>query len=269
MSKQETSELASVAKKPKQDKLPSSGVTWGPLSAVIITLLVVVLSQIVGILLIAVYPLLTHHSYNQVVNWLNSNLGDFVFTVIAEVFTVGSILLYIRWRKSNRRAIGLTRPKPLDALYPFAAYLVYFLIYLTAVGMLKAVHVINLKIIDQSQNVGVSTTTHGPVLILVFISLVILPPIAEEIAFRGFLFSGLRKKLPLIWAAIITSLVFASPHLLEGQSGSGLLWIAGIDTFTLSLVLCWLRERTGRLYAGMGLHALKNLIAFVSLFLLH
>ena len=74
--------------------------------------------------------------------------------------------------------------------------------------------------------------------------------------------------MPKVWAIIITSLIFASPHLLESGSG-GLLWIAGIDTFVLSLVLCWVREKTGRLYAGMGIHALKNTVAFISLFLLH
>jgi hypothetical protein len=95
-----------------------------------------------------------------------------------------------------------------------------------------------------------------------------LPPFAEEIMFRGFLFSGLKKKLPVIWAALFTSLLFAVPHLLESGSG-GLLWIAGIDTFILSMVLCWLRQKTDRLYAGMGLHALKNFIAFATLYLLH
>jgi membrane protease YdiL (CAAX protease family) len=90
----------------------------------------------------------------------------------------------------------------------------------------------------------------------------------EEILFRGFLYSGLKKSLPKIWAVLLTCTIFAAPHLLEGGS-SGLLWVAGIDTFILSLVLIWLREKTGRLYASMGLHALKNFIAFASLFLLH
>ena len=39
-----------------------------------------------------------------------------------------------------------------------------------------------------------------------------------------------------------------------------------IDTFILSLTLIWLREKTGRLYASMGLHGLKNFIAFIQLY---
>ncbi|MGH7237402.1 MAG: CPBP family glutamic-type intramembrane protease [Candidatus Saccharimonadales bacterium] len=45
--------------------------------------------------------------------------------------------------------------------------------------------------------------------------------------------------------------------------------MAGVDTFILSTVLCYLREKTGRLYAGIGVHALKNFVAFAALFLFH
>jgi membrane protease YdiL (CAAX protease family) len=48
-----------------------------------------------------------------------------------------------------------------------------------------------------------------------------------------------------------------------------LLYIAAIDTFTLSLILVYLREKTGGLWSSMGLHAIKNGIAFVSLFIVH
>jgi membrane protease YdiL (CAAX protease family) len=95
---------------------------------------------------------------------------------------------------------------------------------------------------------------------------VVLPPVVEETVFRGFLFTGIRNRLKPVAAALITSLLFAVPHLLEsGQSGS-LLWVAGIDTFTLSLVLCYLRHKTDSLWPGIFLHALKNGIAFVALY---
>jgi membrane protease YdiL (CAAX protease family) len=34
------------------------------------------------------------------------------------------------------------------------------------------------------------------------------------------------------------------------------------------MVLIWLREQTGNIYAGMIVHGLKNLLAFLSLFIL-
>jgi membrane protease YdiL (CAAX protease family) len=105
-------------------------------------------------------------------------------------------------------------------------------------------------------------------LTLTFISLVILPPLVEETLMRGYLYGSLRKNMSKIGAALVTSIIFASAHL-EFGSGAPLLWIAALDTFVLSLFLVYLREKTGSLWAGMLVHALKNGIAFASLFIFH
>ncbi len=107
----------------------------------------------------------------------------------------------------------------------------------------------------------------GP-LILTFISLVILPPLAEEIMVRGFLYSSLKKAMPVAWAVIATSAIFAAAHLPEGGA-AGPLYIAALDTFVLSLVLIYLREKTGSLWSSITLHMIKNGVAFVALFILH
>jgi membrane protease YdiL (CAAX protease family) len=54
---------------------------------------------------------------------------------------------------------------------------------------------------------------------------------------------------------------------MEGGA-AGPLWIGAVDTFTLSLVLVSLREITGNLWAGISLHAAKNGIAFILLFVI-
>ena len=46
------------------------------------------------------------------------------------------------------------------------------------------------------------------------------------------------------------------------------LWIGALDTFILSLFLVFLREATGNLWAGITLHATKNLVAFITLFII-
>jgi membrane protease YdiL (CAAX protease family) len=70
--------------------------------------------------------------------------------------------------------------------------------------------------------------------------------------------------MPFIRAALLTSALFAVPHLLEGNGS--LLWIGGMDTFVLSLALCYLREKTGSLWAPVALHMLKNGVAYLALF---
>lgn len=110
----------------------------------------------------------------------------------------------------------------------------------------------------QTQNVGFSGVAGGTQLVIVFVALVVLAPIAEELIFRGYLFGNAREGLSFWPAAILTSVLFGVVH---GQ------WNVGLDTFALSMALCYLRERTGSIWAGVGLHAMKNALAFTLLFI--
>jgi membrane protease YdiL (CAAX protease family) len=123
--------------------------------------------------------------------------------------------------------------------------------------------------VNQQQDIGFQRVSGTGQLVVTFLSLVVLPPLAEETLFRGFLFTTFRRRMSFLLATLLTSTLFAIPHLLESQGSQGLLWVAGIDTFVLSLVLCVLRERSNSLWPGILLHGLKNGIAFVSLFVLH
>lgn len=245
----------------------ADGITWGPWLAVTVVIIVFLVAQLVAEEIMLIYPRIQGWSQNIASNWLqNSVYAQFFYVLLAEILTVGLIFCFIYWRKGKLSSLGLKRPKIMDIPYALTGLLIYYPTYIVAALIAGAFLGVNL---NQTQAIGFSGTSYSDwQLVIVFISLVVLPPLAEEIMFRGFLFSGLKKKLPVIWAALFTSLLFAVPHLLESGSG-GLLWIAGIDTFILSLVLCWLRQATGRLYAGMGLHALKNFIAFATIYLLH
>jgi membrane protease YdiL (CAAX protease family) len=64
---------------------------------------------------------------------------------------------------------------------------------------------------------------------------------------------------------VVTSLLFGMAHLQSGENAS-LIWSAALDTFVLSLILVYLRETTGALYAGVLVHSLNNLIAFIGHF---
>ncbi len=118
--------------------------------------------------------------------------------------------------------------------------------------------------IEKEQDIGFDRSIKGLSLLPAFITLVIIPPITEEIVARGFLFGGLRTKLPFISSAIITSAMFAAAHI--GGAKEGLLWVAAVDTFILSLILCYLREKTGSLWPPIVVHMLKNGLAFFILF---
>jgi membrane protease YdiL (CAAX protease family) len=248
-------------------KKPNYWVPWNPWLAVGAVVFIYIFTQLVGIQLVAIYPAIKHWSSTVTNDWLTNDIfAQFFYVLIAEAMTLGLVWWFLRVFKTSLRVIGLVKPKLEDILFALSGLVIYFPAYIGIVTLISSL--IPALNVNQTQQIGFQNPGGTLQYVLVFISLVILPPIVEEIIFRGFLYTSLRKKLPIVWAALLTSLIFAAPHLLEGGSG-GLLWIAGIDTFILSLVLVWLRQKTDRLYAGMGLHALKNFVAFASLYLFH
>ena len=112
--------------------------------------------------------------------------------------------------------------------------------------------------IEQAQDIGYADPSGG-ILVLVFIALVCLAPFVEELLFRGFLFNAFRRTFGFWVGSVAVSLLFAIAH----QQLN-----VGIDVFVLSMFLCFLREKTGSLWPAIGLHALKNLVAFTYLFII-
>lgn len=234
-----------------------------PLTSAVLIVLVFFASQIAAGVIIAIYPALKNWTSDQGTNWLNTSIiAQFVYILLAEVFAVWLVLKLISRARVKKADIGIVKPKWENILYALAGYAVYFAAYIVII--IIASHFSNLINVDQPQKIGFDGA-HGRQLWLVFASLVILPPIAEEIMFRGFLFTSLRRKFKLSYAVILTSLLFGIAHLQFG-SGAPLLWVAALDTFTLSCVLCMLREKSGSLWPSIYLHAIKNGVAFVALY---
>jgi membrane protease YdiL (CAAX protease family) len=221
-------------------------------------------SQAIGGLLLYKYGFDKGLSQDQIADWLDSSVGaQFAFLLISEslvLLGVYGLMKLLRW---SRETIGLTRPKLSQIGIGLIAGVPYYMLYVAI--LLVVTHFVPSLNTDQKQEIGFDNVTGVLPLTLTFISLVVLPPLVEEIAMRGFLYSGMRKWLPKIAAALVVSAVFGAAHLGEGGD-AGPLWVGALDTFTLSLVLVYLREKTGNLWAGITLHALKNGIAFVLLF---
>lgn len=252
-----------VEVKNKAEVAKSSNIPWHPVTGVILVILIYVFSQIIG-LAVLIYPALRHWSNKASSNWINHSIyAQFWFVLLAEAFTIGAILLLLKFYKVDIKKIGLRKPKLKDPLIGIAAFIPYYILYIVLLEVVSLFYKgLN---VSQQQNIGFSNVHGVAELIVTFISLVILPPITEEIMFRGFLYSSLKKGMRTIPAALVTSIIFASAHLAEGVGGA--FWIGAIDTFTLSLVLVGLRELTNGLWSSMTLHGLKNGIAYIVLYI--
>lgn len=237
---------------------------WGPLAALTGVLASFAVSQLLASLLVVAIPSVLGWSQGNGAGWLSDSVEQFLYVLFAEVISLTILWLFWRRYKGNvRTLLGLGRFRLRDIAYALAGVVVYFGIYFIVLSVVNAIVPVDTT---QEQSVGFSGAA-GSALVLAFISLVILPPIVEEITFRGFLYSGIKRRWGVLTGTLVTSVIFGALHTLTGKDG--LLWIAAIDTFALSLVLCYLREKTGNLYASMGVHAIKNGIAFLALFVLH
>lgn len=81
---------------------------------------------------------------------------------------------------------------------------------------------------------------------------VFIAPFCEEVFFRGFVFPGLRHSMSLVWAIIISSLLFGVAHADIGSFPV---------LFIIGLALGFLRWRTQSIWPCIILHMLNNGIA--------
>lgn len=251
----------------KAETKQQTRVPWNPWLGVIFVVVVYYVAEILAGLVLAIYPGLRHWSHDRALSWLtNSTIAQFFYLLLASGAILASIHAFLKRYGCTFKTIGLRKPRWSDPLYALIVVPVYYLLYLIAVGLVT--HFVPSFNADQQQQVGFNDVHGALPLILAFVSLVVLPPLTEEIMVRGFLYSSLKKGMKIVPAVILTSLIFASAHLPEGGA-AGPLYIAALDTFILSLVLIYLREKTGGLWASITLHAIKNGIAFVALFVLH
>ena len=248
----------SIAGEEKSKKVP-----WNGVMGVIYALVMFFVIQIVIGLALMLIPLAQGHNAKDSAAWLNSSIShQFLYVLIVETLTVLSVFVFMKMWKAKYELIGLRRIKLTDLMWGIFAYIGYFLVYILVVVLVGLVFPkLN---INTKQDVGFKDPLGALSMTMTFIGLVVLPPIAEEILVRGFIYSSLRKFSPKLTAAILASLLFCAAHLPEGVGG--LLWIGFIDTFVLSMVLIYVREKTGGIYAGMVSHFIKNSLAFVSLY---
>ncbi len=172
-----------------------------------------------------------------------------------------AIIIGVPWiitkQRTKLKDLGMTRlPAWSDILLGPLAYVPYIIIS----GLLASIAAtIPGFPTNQIQDVGFSEILTRGDMVLAFLTLVVLAPIAEEAIFRGYLYTKLKGITGPIIGAVLVSICFGALHLQLNVA---------VDVFALSLVLCTLRQVTGSIWAGVLLHMTKNFVAFYVLFVL-
>ena len=100
-------------------------------------------------------------------------------------------------------------------------------------------------------NASVAIDQYGIFLLLVVS--IVTASIAEEVAFRGFIFKGLISSTRFVGAVLISSLLFALVHI---QAGFGIL----PATFIVALGMVWIYHKTKSMVLTIMAHGLSNAI---------
>ena len=207
--------------------------------------------------------LVIYLSANQIGITIDETVPLHLMIISLFSYSVGlAILLFepyavrsMTWAAINN-LLGLARrPVVRDAGVALLGWAAYILIS-TAVTALIATFMPTVNL-DQEQAIGFATNGSPMDKLYAFVVIVIAAPIVEETVFRGYLYGNLRRFMPWWLGGLMTSVLFGYVH---GQ------WNVGIDVFIMSMVACYMRERTGAIWSGIYLHAIKNSIAYYLLF---
>jgi membrane protease YdiL (CAAX protease family) len=93
-----------------------------------------------------------------------------------------------------------------------------------------------------------------------FLLVVVLAPLAEEIFFRGWIFTGLRQRFGFATALGVTSLLFVVGHWEKTH-----LYAAAV--LPVGFALGWVRERTGSARATTMFHGIYNMTGWLLTYL--
>ena len=139
------------------------------------------------------------------------------------------------------------------AVYAFFAFIPVFMAI--NIAWTVTLETILPEALKPQEMVAILLETHSlPLLLGLFVLLVILAPVAEELIFRGCLYRFLKGTLPVSAAVLISSLLFGAIHL----------HLAGLPVLVaFGALLCLVYERTGSLKTPILLHAFFNLNTFV------
>ncbi|MDY6834056.1 MAG: CPBP family intramembrane glutamic endopeptidase [Chloroflexota bacterium] len=174
-----------------------------------------------------------------------------ITTFIIAPIVIGLVAFFIRLRKgySIRQYLSISkvRTRPLIR----AIYLTLLLVFVLAI--------IGTLMDTSDSDWQTNIYENAPYLPLLWIAIVLVAPIYEEVVFRGFLFTGIQEsKLGPLGAILITSFGWAILHFQYN--------IYGITTiFVLGLAFGFARLRTKSIVVPTTMHIINNLISMIGL----
>lgn len=199
------------------------------------------------------YPVLTTMEHDQAFSYiLGMMAGDLSYVTIVSLLLANLLALIVVWlffRLRKKKASQEVMLQKTDWKTLLASALIGMSIPFS-VGLL-----INLipfseemmeNYLENSDFLNIETS------LLTFMTTAIIGPIAEEVFFRGLVYTRLKRGMNPVFAAIISAALFGVGH-------GGMVWFT--SAFLGGLILAWVFEKTQSLYAPIAIHIGNNAIA--------
>jgi hypothetical protein len=175
-----------------------------------------------------------------------------VTTIASAAVQVGMLAMAARLaRWPAGEYLGLVWPAAGPALIAIAVLVVFLL------GYDALTYLLGRDIVTPFQVDTYRTARDSGTLSLLWLTFVVVAPVAEEIMFRGFLFRGwVRSERSAIPVILVISLLFAAIHVQYD-------WFGMLQVFFIGLLLAIARWRSGSTLLTILMHMLANLWATV------
>ncbi len=222
---------------------------WATVGLALAILVAAIMAQGVGAVVWSVVTGATRHGALREAAESNGLLLSMA-TCAALPVVLGLTFLFASIRVGPRAVFYLGfRPVPGKALFRWSVALLVLIALSDALTAALGRPIVPPFMVEAYQTAGF--------LPLLWFTLLVAAPVAEETLFRGFLFEGiLHSRLGAPGAVILSALPWALIHIQYDLYGIASIFVAG-------LFLGYVRLKTKSIYSTMLLHSLMNLIATV------
>ena len=224
---------------------------WDVSKVVILILFFSYMAVIIESLLAKTLPLIKSDDFRTV---FNSAIMDGLIIIFVIYFTVNQY-------KEKLTSLGLAVKNFFrNVFYGVVGYIATLPILFAAL-ILTALVINFFKYVPKEQFVVEVFMRHNNPAFLLYMSIfaAIAGPIVEELFFRGFMYTAVRKYIGVFWATLITASLFAALHAHA---------IGFFPIMILGIILAYLYEKTGTLVSSMVMHMMHNFSMIALVFLM-
>ena len=220
--------------------------TWGPLEALWVYLTALLTVALLATPFFGLFP--------------DSSTARGLASIAVALAQAGVLLAWLRWRHPGAAAaIGLRAPERLRALLAgirFGIVLYPATVLVAGTALQALLGFLTGGTVSPPQQIPSDLPPLGVAVFGVYA--VVVAPFAEELFFRGILFSALEARRGFGVAALLSSLAFAAVHYVPAPWPDAVLLMAVM--IPTGFGLAWIRSRRGSLYASIGAHLAFNVI---------